>query len=274
MSTSVGQDERQGGLKRELAKVLAFLGSLLLAVAPALAFSVGDRWDWQLTEPADLNRDVDVLDLHPDLVTPEDLAVLKARGIMTICYVSVGTLERTAPDRRDFPKEVIGNTYEDWPDERFLDIRRLDLLLPLMKARFEACKAMGFDAIEPDNLDVHDNDSGFEVSATHVVAYARLLAATAEGMGLKIGQKNVSDLTEELVDTFDFAIAESCYQDRTCKFYESYGRAGKPVFDAEYTDRPIHFTEACQIAEKYGLSMILKDRALTSPALWCPEPDR
>lgn len=247
------------------------MGSLLLAPAPALAFSVGDRWDWQLTEPADLDRDVDVLDLHPDLVSAEDIAALKARGIRTICYVSVGTLERTAPDRADFPKDVVGKTYGDWPDEKFLDIRRLDVLLPLMEARFERCRAMGFDAIEADNMDVHDNDSGFPVTAGHAIAYVRLLAATARGLGLKIGQKNVPDLTEDLVDAFDFAIAESCYQDRSCKSYFAYVEAGKPVFDAEYTDRPIHFSKACEIGEKYGISMILKDRDLTAPALWCPE---
>ncbi|WP_422376434.1 endo alpha-1,4 polygalactosaminidase [Roseibium sp.] len=255
-------------------KALALLGSLLLAPTPALGFSIGDSWDWQLTAPVDLNRDVDVLDLHPALVTADDIAGLREKGIKTICYVSVGTLERTSPDRTDFPTEVIGNTYEDWPDERFLDIRRLTILQPLMAARFERCKTMGFDAIEPDNMDVHDNDSGFPITAEHTIAYVRLLAATAEGMGLKIAQKNVPDLTEDLVDTFDFAISESCYQDRSCKSYFAYGEAGKPVFNAEYTDRPIHFTKACDIAQKYGLSMILKDRDLTAPALWCPKTDR
>ncbi|WP_209017069.1 endo alpha-1,4 polygalactosaminidase [Roseibium aggregatum] len=250
---------------------MAIAGSLFLAPASALAFSAGDSWDWQLTEPADLNRAVQVLDLHPDLVTPEDLAGLRARGIKTICYVSVGTLERTAPDRAAFPKDVVGKIYGDWPDEKFLDIRRLDVLLPIMTARFQRCKEMGFDAIEPDNMDVHHNDSGFPVTAKHSIAYVRLLAATAHGIGLKIGQKNVPDLTGDLVDSLDFAIAESCYQDRSCKSYLAYADAGKPVFDAEYTDRPIHFSKACTVAEKYGLSMILKDRDLTAPALWCPD---
>lgn len=251
----------------------ALVGLSLIGSLPgnALAFSVGDSWDWQLTEPADLNRSVQVLDLHPDLVTPEDLAALKARGVKTICYVSVGTLERQSADRAAFPQEVVGKVYGDWPDEKFLDIRRIDILLPLMTARFQSCKAMGFDAIEPDNMDVHDNDSGFPVTAGHTVAYVRLLAATAQGLGLKIGQKNVPDLTEDLVDTFDFAISEGCYQDRSCKSYLPYAEAGKPVFDAEYTDRPIHFSRACAIGEKYGISMILKDRDLTAPALWCPK---
>ncbi|WFE87467.1 endo alpha-1,4 polygalactosaminidase [Roseibium porphyridii] len=258
---------------RFFGKAMALAGSVLMLSLPAFAFSAGDSWDWQLTEPADLNRPVKVLDLHPSIVSPEDLAALKSKGIKTICYVSVGTLERTSPDRANFPSEIIGNTYDDWPDERFLDIRRLDVLLPLMAARFESCKSMGFDAIEPDNMDVHDNDSGFPITEQHAVAYIRLLAGTARGLGLKIGQKNVPDLTEKLIDVLDFAIAESCYQDRTCKAYSAYNDAGKAIFDAEYIDKPIHFTKACTIAEKYGISMILKDRDLTAPALWCPEPN-
>lgn len=252
-------------------KAMALAGSLVALPGTALAFSVGDSWDWQLTGPADLDRSVKVMALHPDLVSDNDLAKLREKGVRTICYVSVGTLERTAPDRAAFPREVIGRTYEDWSDERFLDIRRLTILQPLMAARFETCKNMGFDAIEADNMDVHDNDSGFPITARHTIAYVRLLAATAEGMGLKIAQKNVPDLTEDLVDTFDFAISESCFQDRSCKAYTAYSDAGKPIFNAEYTDRPIHFSRACEIAQKYGISMILKDRALTAPALWCPE---
>jgi hypothetical protein len=254
-------------LLRKFALVLLGIFSLPIH---SLAFSVSDTWDWQLTEPADLNRSVDVLDLHPDLVTHQDLSVLRDKNIKTICYVSVGTLERSSSDRNVFPKDVIGNTYGDWPDERFLDIRRIGILQPIMQARFESCKTMGFDAIEADNMDVHDNDSGFPITAEHSIAYVRLLAATAHGMGMKIGQKNVPDLTPDLIDAFDFAIAESCYQDRSCKSYSAYSAAGKAVFDAEYTDRPIHFSKACKLANKYGISMILKDRDLTAPALWCP----
>ena len=90
-----------------------------------------------MTEPLDLSREVKVLDLHPELIDAADVARLNARGVRTICYVSVGTLEKTASDRHLFPSEVVGKVYEAWPDERFLDIRRLDVLVPLMKARFD-----------------------------------------------------------------------------------------------------------------------------------------
>lgn len=165
---------------------------------------------------------------------------------------------------------MLGKTYEDWPDERFLDIRRLDVLLPIMKSRFEACKNEGFDAIEPDNMDVHDNDSGFPITADDVVAYVARLAAIAHSLDLGIGQKNVPDLTADLINHMDFLIAESCFQDKWCDDVNAYVRAGKPIFDAEYTDRPIDFQEACEVAAQQNIAMILKDRDLTSPVQTCP----
>ncbi|UES57857.1 endo alpha-1,4 polygalactosaminidase [Roseibium aggregatum] len=251
-------------------KALAMVCAQFWAAAPAFAFSVGDSWDWQLTEPVDLDRKVRVLDLHPDLVTPDDLAALRQKGVRTICYVSIGTLENTSEDFNAFPDDVLGKTYEDWPDERFLDIRRLDVLLPIMKSRFEACRNEGFDAIEPDNMDVHDNDSGFPITADDVVAYVARLAAIAHSLELGIGQKNVPDLTADLINHMDFLIAESCFQDKWCDDVNAYVRAGKPIFDAEYTDRPIDFQEACEFAAQQNIAMILKNRDLTSPVQTCP----
>lgn len=246
---------------------LTVAASMLPTIAHA--FSVGDRWDWQLSEPLDLNRDVEVLDLHPDLVSKTQMASLNRRGIKTICYVSVGTVERSSHDKNAFPAQVVGKAYEDWPKEKFLDVRQLDILVPLMRARFERCKALGFDAIEPDNMDVHDNDSGFDIDADDTLAYVRALARTAHELEMKIGQKNVADLTSELVSYLDFVITESCFQNDWCQDVAAYPQAGKPVFDAEYSDRPIDFDKACKTVKTLNISMILKDRDLHAPVRGC-----
>lgn len=241
--------------------------SMLPAVAHA--FSVGDRWDWQLSEPLDLRRDVEVLDLHPDLISKTQMIELGRQGIKTICYVSVGTVEKSSHDKNAFPAQVVGKAYQDWPKERFLDVRQHDILMPLMRARFERCKALGFDAIEPDNMDVHDNESGFDITAKDTLDYVRALAEAAHQLEMSIGQKNVADLTSELVGHLDFVITESCYQDDWCQDVAAYPQAGKPVFDAEYSDRPIDFGDACETAKNLDISMILKDRDLHSPVRAC-----
>jgi hypothetical protein len=252
---------------------------LTIAAALALGFSTaaaepvfprGASWDWQLTEPLDLDADVAVLDLHPDLVTPAALAALKARSVYLICYVSVGTLEKTSPDRSAFPRRVIGKVYGDWPDERFLDIRRRDILLPLMRARFRRCADLGFDAVEPDNMDVHDNASGFPIGAEDTLAYLEALAREAHALGLAMAQKNVPALSEQLVRSLDFVIAESCFQDGWCEDLGPWFAAGKPVLAAEYDDRPFDRQQACAQARRLGVSMILKDRDLTKRRWGCP----
>mgnify|MGYP006136840817 CR=1 FL=1 len=47
-----------------------------------------------------------------------------------------------------------------------MDIRRLDVLAPIMEDRMIACKNKRFDGIEPDNVDGYLNDTGFDLTAT------------------------------------------------------------------------------------------------------------
>ncbi len=249
------------------AGLVLWLG-LAAGAAPA-APPPGTSWDWQLGDRVRLRAGVQVFDLDPDGPGVAQLARIGKAGGYAICYVSVGTVESYRDDAGDFPPEVVGRVYGDWPDERFLDLRRLDVLLPLMKARFARCKAAGFDAVEPDNMDVHDNDSGFPVTRGDTLRYVRALAEMAHAMGLEIGQKNVPELTGDLVGVMDFAITESCWQDGWCGDVAPYVAAGKPVFDAEYTDRPINFKKACAGAAKGRISMILKDRDLTARRRAC-----
>ncbi len=245
---------------KRLAAIFALFSSTLAAHA---APNVGAVWDLQYADDVKIRKGVLVYDLDPDNVTRRLISKLKARGIYTLCYVSVGTLENYRDDIADFPAIVVGKTYGDWPDEKFLDVRDLKTLLPLMKRRFQRCKDMGFDAVDPDNMDVYDNDSGFDLSPSDGVRYIKALARIAHGMGLEIGQKNVPALTPKLVNTLDFVVSESCFQDGWCHQVSPYISAGKPVFDVEYDDRPIRFGKTCKAAQKMGISMVLKHRILS-----------
>ncbi len=249
--------------------VLAVLMGLMGAAAALAAPPVGAAWDWQLSGRVNPPRGVAVFDTDPDNVSARAIQRLNERGVYTICYVSVGTLEDYRDDRQAFPHGVVGRTYGDWPDERFLDIRQLDVLLPLMQARFQRCKDMGFQAIEPDNMDVYDNESGFRLSRRDGVRYIKALADMAHGMGLGIGQKNVPEITEQLVGVMDFVITEDCFSDGWCGDVSTYIRAGKPVLAAEYTDTGVDWGAACAYGRANGYSMILKDRDLNAGLETC-----
>jgi hypothetical protein len=45
----------------------------------------------------------------------------------------------------------------NFSDERWLDIRQLSILAPLMLARMQVCKDKGFDGVQPDNLMVYQD---------------------------------------------------------------------------------------------------------------------
>ncbi len=242
--------------------------SLLLAAIPVPAADIrlpprGAEWDWQLSRPLNLGRSVRILDLDPDLVRATDIRRLKRRGIYLICYVSIGTWENWRSDRQRFPRAVIGRTYGEWPDERFLDIRRLDVLVPIMRDRFRRCRDLDFDAVEADNMDVHDNPSGFRILPNDTVRYVRALAREAHALGLAMAQKNVPELPPRLVGILDFAITESCFRDGWCRHMRPWLHGRRAVLDAEYRNRPPDMRRACRDARRLGISLILKDEDLT-----------
>ena len=60
------------------------------------------------------------------------------------------------------------------------DIRRWDVLEPLLAARFKTCKDKGFDAVEPDNVDGYSNGSGFPLTATDQHGFQRVVNGTVD----------------------------------------------------------------------------------------------
>ncbi len=240
---------------------------LILLSLPAYATPY---WDWQLTEPFNLKRDVKIYALDADSVSATDIQALNARGVKTVCYVSIGTIESYRSDIKKFPRHVIGKIYGDWPDERFLDIRKTKILIPIMYERFKKCKDMGFSAIEPDNMDVHINDSGFAISKKHMITYIITLSDIAHKMGLEFAQKNVPDLTPYLVDRLDFVMTANCFEDEWCADIMPYIAANKDVLAAEYTHKDHKRKKACHYARAHGIHTIFKTYDLNKEMGHCP----
>lgn len=219
----------------------------------------GTSWEWQLTGPIDLSVEADVWDI--DMLENDAGVVdeLHARGSRVICYISVGTWEEPRPDADRFPDEVLGEPLEDHPDERWLDIRRLDLLGPIMEARLDECRDKGFDGVEFDNVDGYDNDSGFPLTYEDQLAYNRFLANEAHKRGLSAALKNDLEQIPDLLDFFDFAINEECFQYHECDALLPFIEAGKAVFAVEYELAPDEF---CDQANAMRFSAMRKDPVL------------
>lgn len=222
---------------------------------------VGLSWQWQLDGEIELDVPVEVIDLDLD-VDPAVVEEFHRKGIKVICYISVGSFEDWRSDASLFPPQLLGKDYAGWSGEKWLDIRRIDLLSPIMMARLDRCASKGFDAVEPDNLEISASDSGFALTVEDQLRYALWLAAESHHRGLAIGQKNAPDLAGALVETYDFAITEDAFSFGWAEHMRPYIQAGKPVFAAEYSDQAGDFSAFCQRSKELGFSTILKKRDL------------
>jgi len=231
--------------------------------------AAGLTWQWNLTGKLDMDLLTDVIDVDLE-VGKSVVDYYHSIGTKVICYINVGSYENWRADAEKFPREVLGKDYEGWSGEKWLDIRRIDLLAPIMLARLDLCQAKGFDGVEPDNMEVWTNDTGFPLTYEDQLKYAIWLADEAHKRGLAIGQKNAPDQTMDLVDLYDFAITEDAFYYKWAEDMLPYIKAGKPVFAAEYTDLPGDFTVFCEQSKQLGFSTILKNRELNAWLETCP----
>jgi hypothetical protein len=196
--------------------------------------SVGAPWQWQLSGELDLSVDVPVYDVDWTTTSAATVEELHDQGRKVICYVSVGTWESYRDDAEAFPDEVLGRPLADFPDERWLDIRNLDVVGPIMAARFDICRDKGFDAVEPDNVDGYQNKSGFPLTGEDQLRFNRWIAAAVHDRGMSVGLKNDLGQVRELVGDFDFAVNEQCFEFNECELLLPFIEAGKAVLHVEY----------------------------------------
>jgi|GEM_PF-1112253 len=229
---------------------------------PALQTS----WQWQLTGALDLSVDAEMYDVDLFTTDAATVAELHRRGRRAVCYVSVGTFEPWRPDAGRFPESIKGRPLEDFADERWLDIRRWDLLGPILEARFDQCKAKGFDGVEPDNVDGYTNRTGFPLTYQDQIAFNRRIADAAHARGLSVALKNDLDQIPDLLPYFDWALNEQCFQYRECSALSRFTAAGKAVFNVEYRLQPDQF---CPQANQLNFNSLWKNIDLDAARVAC-----
>ena len=232
--------------------------------------TVGLTWQWQIGDNnIDTSVEADVYDI--DLYVDQTIIdKLHAKGRKVIGYISVGSYEDWRPDKDKFPSEVLGRDYEGWKGEKWLDIRQIDKLAPIILARLDLIQAKGFDAVEPDNMEIHTNNTGFPITYEDQLKYAIWLADESHKRGLAIGVKNAQDQVKDLLPYFDFAITEDAFYYDWAKEMQPFIDAGKPVFAAEYTDLAGDFESFCRKSKELKFDTILKNRGLDAWIKTCP----
>lgn len=227
----------------------------------------GTGWQWQLSGRLDPTVDVPVYDIDGFDHKASAVADLHRRGRKVICYLSTGAWEDFRPDAGKFPASVRGKG-NGWEGEYWLDIRRTDILEPLMERRIQMCAEKGFDAVEPDNMDGYRNRTGFPLTAADQLRYNRLIARIAHRHGLAVGLKNDLGQIPELEPDFDFAVNEQCAQYEECEKLTPFVKAGKAVLHVEYE---LPLTRFCADSRRLGLSSLLKKYELGVWRQECPK---
>jgi hypothetical protein len=188
-------------------------------------------------------------------VATSAVAAVHARGGHVICYVSAGTYENWRPDASAYPAAVLGRK-NGWPGERWVDVRRVDVLGPILTARAQRCKDAGFDGIEWDNVDGYQNHTGFPLTADQQLAFDTYLANAAHRLGLSVALKNDMEQVGALKPYFDYVVNEQCFQYRECDYpapgLPDWTASGKAVFNVEYRSL------SCSQADAWGISSIAK----------------
>jgi hypothetical protein len=150
----------------------------------------------------------------------------------------------------------------DWPGERWLDIRRMDLLQPIMSARIDLCRKKGFDGVIFDNVNSYINPTGFPLTAEDQFRYSAWLGNEARARGLAAGMNNNSEQARELEPYFDWAQAESCFKEGWCKDFKPFTDAKKPVLAIEYAPTKYGLKTLCKAAASLQITVIVKRRKL------------
>lgn len=194
-------------------------------------------WHWQLTNAVDTSVDVAMYDIDLFDVDTSTIGDLQRSGRVVICYFSAGSHEDWRPDADAFPDSAIGSPLDEWPGERWLDVRDPDVRDALAQ-RLDLAVDKGCDGVEPDNVDGYTNGSGFPLTAADQLDFNQWLAEQSHARGLSVGLKNDLDQVEALLPYFDWALNEECMSYDECDRLAPFIDAGKAVFHVEYVDDP------------------------------------
>lgn len=217
----------------------------------------GASWQIQYTGTLSI-AGASIVDVDGAEATKATVDAIHAAGGYAICYFNAGGWEDWRADATAYPDAVRGRGLDDWPGERWLDVRRLDVLMPIIGARMDDCAAKGFDAVDPDNIDGWQNQTGFALTEKDAIAFVEAMASEAHRRGLAIGLKNAVELVPAVAGKVDFAVNEECVAYDECDAYSPMLAQGKAVLHVEYEGS---LTSVCA-ARPAAFSTVLKDRDL------------
>lgn len=202
-------------------------------------------WDWVIGTTPSTSENVQVMDMDGFDNSAAAVTAFHAHGTKVICYLDLGTYEPGRPDLGLIPAKDVGASLDPpFGTEKWLDVRDIAGLTPLINERVGVCASKGFDAVEPDDVDGYTNSTGFPLTGAQQIAYNTTIANAVHAAGMSVLLKNDVDQLAALQPVFDFALNEQCNQFSECGGYSAFTGAGKAVFNAEYSGNVSTFCAA------------------------------
>ncbi|KAJ6128663.1 CAZyme family GH114 [Penicillium samsonianum] len=201
--------------------------------------TAGVKWQIQLIDAVeDTTIDADIWDIDLFDNTAETITTLHGKGHKVICYFSAGTYEDWRPDVSKFDTADLGSNLDDWPGERWLNIKS-SKARAVMSSRLDMAKQKGCDGVDPDNIDAYNNENGLGLTEADSVDFLTFLAAESHSRGMSIGLKNGGDIIGSVIDKMQWSVNEQCAQYNECEVYAAFTEVNKPVFHIEYAGETI-----------------------------------
>jgi hypothetical protein len=190
------------------------------------------RWDWQIGRVAPLQRTgaraVDIYDIDGFLTTAAQIHAIHSSWQAStlphpraVCYVDLAWEDYrpdASPSPRGFPAAALGNVYYGYPQERWVDLRRVHAIMRVLDARFHMCAAKGFDAVELDDIDSFDppGTTGFQLTPGDVQNLLAHAYNDVHRLGMASLWKNSGLLSWWGRRYTDGAVVEECYPYTEC----------------------------------------------------------
>lgn len=237
-----------------------FLASLLGVAAAAQTWwkpQLGLSFQWQLQGAVDTSFAANVFDIDGFDNDASVIAALHAQGRIVVCYFS-SQFEDWRSDAAQFLPADKGKPLDEWPGELWVDIKS-PRVRAVMQERVNVAKAKLCDAIEWDNVDPHQQTTGFAFSIDDTFDYLKYLSDITHTAGMAVALKNNVESLARLAPLFDFAVNEQCFEFDECDAYATHFTAlGKPVFNVEYAAGKVN----CAKAASLKIVSVLKALAL------------
>ncbi|KAJ5405454.1 hypothetical protein N7465_006738 [Penicillium sp. CMV-2018d] len=201
--------------------------------------AAGVKWQIQLIDAVeDTTGDADIWDIDLFDNTAETITTLQNKGHKVICYFSAGTYEDWRPDISKFDTADFGSNLDEWPGERWLNIKS-SRVRAIMSSRLDIAKQKGCDGVDPDNIDAYGNENGLGLTEADSVDFLTFLAAESHSRGMSIGLKNGGDIIGSVIDKMQWSVNEQCAEYHECETYAAFTKVNKPVFHIEYSGETI-----------------------------------